>query len=467
MIRTLSIAALALSCAVPTFSQASAAPATPGEYAITNVTVIPMDRQQALPDQTVIVRAGKIAEMGPAASVRVPASATKIDGRGKFLMPGLADMHMRISQGAGAPNDLVTKQMIVLVANGITTARGMFGQPAHPAVRDKIAKGELFGPALYVGSPPLGGSSAAGPDAARISIEQWKKDGYDFMVSWYGISRSTYDRITETARAQNVPVAGKVDTVAGLRRALAAKARTVEHLDGFLEEIATANSPLREVDSQFVPGEILNYLDESKIPAVAAAVRDAGVYSTPTLALTRQWISDLTPDELRKQPDLKYVPPQALTQWTNQRNGQMAGNAPAAARKKHVDIRNKIALGLYQSGAKLLAGSDAPSPFFVHGFGIHREMQAMVDAGIPVYGVLEAATKNAAECMKGDFGVVAAGKRADLLLLEANPLESVANVQKRAGVMLRGEWFPEAELQKKLEWVAGSFPPPAAAPPRQ
>ncbi len=197
---------------------------------------------------------------------------------------------------------------------------------------------------------------------------------------------------------------------------------------------------------------------------MAAAIRDAGVYSTPTLALTRQWISDATPEELRKQPDLKYVPPQALTQWTNQRNTQIANNAPAAARKQHAEIRNKIARGLYQSGAKLLVGSDAPSPFFVHGFGIHREMQAMVDAGIPVYGVLEAATKNAAECINGDFGVVGAGKRADLLLLDANPLENIANVQKKSGVMLRGVWYPEAELQKKLEWVAGSFPPPQPRP---
>jgi len=462
MKRNFFLVAMLLLCASLTQAQPPAS-AAGGEYAITNVTVIPMDRQRILLDQTVIVRDGKIADVGPAASIAIPAGATKIDGRGKFLMPGLVDMHFRISQGQGAPNDLVTKQMILLVANGITSARGMLGNPSHLVVRGKIASGELFGPTLYAASPPLGASAASTPEGARVSVEEWSKQGYDLMSVWYGISRSTYDMITQTAKKNHVMVAGKVDTVVGLRKALAAGQRTIEHMDGTLEEIAADDSPLREVDSQFAPGEILNYLDESKIPTVAAAIRNAGVWVTPTLALVKLITSDAKPDELRTQADLKYVPPQALPAWTNQRNGQLAAAPPAALRARFADIRNKLAKGLFQNGVRLLVGSDSPSTFYVHGFAIHQEMQAMVDAGIPVYGVLEAATRNAAECMKGDFGVVAAGKRADLLLLTANPLENIANTQKRAGVMLRGQWFAEEELQKKLEQVATSFAQPAPA----
>ncbi len=421
------LAACAIALPMAAYAQA---PAT--DVAFVGVNVIPMDSERVLQDQTVIVRNGRIEQIGPSAQVSVPDSATRIDGRGKFLLPGLADMHIHVSPGQGNPNDAAFNQMTVLLANGITTARGMAGNPNNFRVRERIQSGQLLGPMLYLASPGLQGSNVPHVEAAQAMVESFKKDGYD-MLKIFNITRTNYAAAVETARRVGLPVVGHVPAGVMLQQALSSQI-TIEHLDAYLPALTRDDAPVKDVDSQFAPGEILNYLDESKLPALAAATRQSGAFNTPTLHFAALIVSDATGEQLRAhyQEELKYVPQQARTQWTNQRGNQLKDAPPADQRARFVDIRKKLTKALYTGGAKLLAGSDSPQLFNVHGFALHRELAALVDAGLSTYAALETATRNPAEYLKGDFGVVATGKRADLLLLHANPLQSIGNLQSAA-----------------------------------
>jgi imidazolonepropionase-like amidohydrolase len=453
--------------ALASFSQAVSSkwqsPAPP-PVVFTNVNVIPLDRERVLENQTVIVRNGRIAELGPADKVKVPEGAQQVAGRGKYLLPGLVDMHVHIGQGAGQPADSAGRTILLLLANGVTTARSMIGHPDHLALRDKLAKSEILGPTLYAGSPPLYGSQVNTPEVARKTVLEYKQAGFDFIKLITGFTPEVYDALTAAARAAQIPVAGHVELEVGLSRAIAAR-QQLEHLDAWLEAIVKDNAPVKRSHGQLAPGRILFELDESKIPKVAATIRDAGVWTCPTLELFKRVASDETVEELAAQPALRYVSPQAKTAWGEQRKRMMNDAPPPEERKRFIEIRNRITKELHRAGAKLLAGSDSPNFFRIVGFAIHGELKALVEAGLSPYAALEAATRNPAEYLQAaqEFGTVELGKRADLLLVEANPLTEIGNLQKRAGVMVRGGWLPESELKKLLDEVAASAqaqPPP-------
>jgi hypothetical protein len=189
------------------------------------------------------------------------------------------------------------------------------------------------------------------------------------------------------------------------------------------------------------------------------------VWSSPTLALFETVTSPEGVEPLRARPELRYAPQASVEAWTRMASAdpQMTG-VPAERKRRFAELRRQVVRGLYTAGAKLLVGSDSPQLFMVAGFAVHREMEALAAAGIPAYGVLEAATRNAAEYLgeAGTWGTVAEGRRADLLLLESNPLQDVKHTRDIAGVMVRGRWLPRSELDALLERTAvvANAPPP-------
>lgn len=425
----------------------------PQSIALVNVNVVPFDRERILEGQTVIVRDGRIAQIGPASKVKVPAGALKIDGRGKYLMPGLADMHVHLS----SQPDLASQQLQLFLANGVTTVRNMIGKPEHLELRARVAKGELPGPTIYTAGPPLLGNTVPTPEVAERVVVEQKKAGYDLLKVHEGLTPETYAAIVATAKRVGIPFAGHVTATVGLQRALDAQQTSIEHLDGYVQAMVADDSPVKPTGSQVVLGPVLQHIDESKIPALAAATRKAGVWNDPTLTLFKLIVSDVTPEDLLKWPELQYVPAKMREAFAKQKQSAMDHPAPAGERQRYIELRNKMLMALHDAGAKLLIGPDSPQFFLVPGFGTHRELQSFVEAGLTPYEALEAATRNPgeyfAEVLKvpRDFGTVEVGMRADLLLLDANPLQSVANLSKRAGVMVRGRWLPESELHKMLE----------------
>lgn len=439
-----------------------------------NVNVIPMDRERVLRGQTVVVRDGLIAEMGDAKKVRVPAGAERIDGRGKYLLPGLIDMHTHLFSDDDFPEELAGDELALMVANGVTTVRLMIGTPEHLSMRRKVEAGEVLGPTLYVASPQLAGRAYGGgvfngrvvktPDEARAAVRDFKTAGYDFIKLTTEITPEVYEAVTEAAKASGIRVVGHVDLRVGLRRALAA-GQQIEHLDSYMEAVLRDDAPSKasvsDVGVWRKPNwESLDYVDDRKVEEVAKATAKAGIYTCPTLTFFKLTFAVEPPEEeVRARPDYRFFP-QSLRESRHAALKRFWTGPPTAERRRrYQSVRDRLVKAIHESGGKIMAGSDTPELFLVYGFTLHRELRNLVAAGLSPYAALEAATRNPAEYLRAldRFGTVARGRRADLLLLEANPLEAIANTERRAGVMVRGRWLPEPELRAMLDRIAEKF----------
>lgn len=428
-------------------------PAPNKVLAFVNVNVVPMDRERILAGQTVIVSDGRITEIGPAAQIKVPEGALRVDGSGKYLMPGLAEMHGHLpppNQGEQNTNAFLT----LFVANGVTTVRTMYGFPNSLDIRKRVVNGDILGPTLYLACPALSGQSAPNPDEAEKLVRKYKQDGYDLLKIHEGLSVATYDRIVATANELKIPFGGHIPNAVGLEHAIKAKQSSVEHLDGFIEALEKDDSPIKNADGQTRSFKLINHLDEGKLPSLLALITETGAWNTPTMALWENINGEEKVEALRARPEMRFVPPQMVNGWTQQRQNILDDGPGPDVGLRVLALRNRILKAL-AAGDRVLLGSDAPQLFSVPGFSLHREMQAMVNAGLTPYQVLTAGTRNPAVYLNAskEFGTVEVGKRADLILVNENPLKDVANVAKRSGVVLRGQWMSESDLQKKLEEI--------------
>lgn len=428
-------------------------------YAITNVTVVPMDRERLIPGQTVVVSNGRIDSISPADRARLPAGATIIEGRGRYLMPGLAEMHAHVP---GDPQQVQWTEDVLFLyaANGITFARSMLGAPHHLELRARAERGEVLSPRIYSSGPSLNGNNVANPEAGRRIVAEQKAAGYDTLKIQGGLDRASYDAIVEAAKAHKITFGGHVPEGVGLARAMEAGQATVDHLDGFM--------PLLLRDQASAPPglglfgyNLTDQVDERKIPLLAQRMRQAGVWNAPTDSIIHHLaLSEPSAVEMQSRPEMRYVPRAMLEQWKRARAGFQSNRTydPGRARR-FVAVRGKLIKALHDSGAGLLLGSDAPQWFNVPGFSIHRELRYLVDAGLTPYQALATGTREVARFLgtPDDFGTVQAGRRADLILLDANPLADIGNVQRRAGVMLNGRWLPESDIQAGLARIADRY----------
>lgn len=440
--------------------------------AFVDVTVVPMDRDRIIERQTVLVRGDRIAAIGPAASVRIPAGATRIDGRGKFLMPGLAEMHAHVVGGNNPNHEALNRDILFLyVANGITSIRAMLGAPNQIPLRDQLRRGEVLGPTMYVSAPSLNGNSAPNPDTAAKLVRAHKAAGYDFLKIHPGLSRETYDAIARTAREVDITWAGHVPAAVGLRHAIASGQSGVDHLDGFLEA-STPDSIGVRLQSGAAGGvsfaQFVNSVDATRFPAIAGELKAAGVWSVPTMLVWENLYTQAeTPEEMAARAEMKYVSRQTVANYVTSKRNQVQnqrnnGITPDVA-ARYLALRRQALKALADAGAPLLMGTDSPQLFMVPGFALHRELGIMAEAGLTPFQIYQSGSRNIAryvsEVLKqdGSFGTVAVGNRADLVLLDANPLQSVANLTRRAGVMARGHWVPGAEIESRLAALAAAY----------
>ena len=438
-------------------------PTAPGVVAFVDVNVIPMDRERVLAGQTVIVRDGRIASIEPAARARIPAGAQRVDGRGKYLLPGLAEMHAHIP-GAQAPEQVIRDIFTLYVANGVTTIRGMLGAPNQLTLRAKTASGEMLGPTIFVGAPSLNGNNATDPATAARLVREHKAAGYDFLKLHPGIPRTSYDSIVAAARAVGITFAGHISAGVGLEHTLANRQSTIDHLDGYLEASVPEAVRMRVIANEATLGEMVAAVDPARFAAFASDTRKAGTWNVPTAFLWESFFSPEAPEVMAQRAEMKYAQPQWLTGWMNQKRNRIqqdqANGVSPEVSARYLSLRRTLLKTLADSGAQLLMGTDSPQMFNVPGFALHHEIELMQEAGLTPYQVLESGTRNVARYaandlkLDGRFGTVAVGNRADLILLDANPLTDVRNVARRAGVMVRGRWLPSPELDRMLAEMA-------------
>jgi imidazolonepropionase-like amidohydrolase len=439
--------------------------------AFVGVNVVPMDTERVLPDQTVIVRDGVIRKIGDSKKVKVPEGAQIIDGKGKYLIPGLTDMHVHLMSDDGFPRELVGDELKIMIANGVTTIRIMNGMPEHLEMRAKAARGETISPTMYVASPMFIGKKSdhaavvTTPDEGRAAAQKAKKDGYDYLKMVTDLKPVVYEAIVDEAKKLGIPVVGHADSRSiGLERALKA-GQQVEHLDAYMEALLKPDAPMKGSVSDIYIYNVknwdsLDYIDEARIPEIARATVKANPFSDPTLSMFKwSFGTPRTEESIRAQPDFRFYPAKTRAMWLQNNQRINSRNISPERKAKYIDLRNRIVKAIHDAGGKIMAGSDTPEFLFLYGYSLHREIKALRDAGLSNYAALEAATVNPAlffRTMK-KTGTVQKGRRADLVLLEANPLDDISNTEKRAGVMLGGRWFTQDEMNQWLEEIAPRF----------
>ena len=426
--------------------------------AFVDVTVIPVDRNRVMPHQDVIVRNGRIASISATGS-SIPGDAIRIDGRGKFLLPGLAEMHAHVLGPQAQNSEALNRDIMFLyVANGITTIRAMLGAPNQLVLRDQLERGEVLGPTMFVAAPSLNGQTAPDAQTAERLVRAHKSAGYDLLKIHPGLNLAAYDAIVRTAREVGITWGGHVSAEIGVGHILDTKQSTVDHLDGYIEAAASSSATMPEA---------WRSVNDARIQELARQTKLAGTWNVPTMFLWESFYRPGSPDEWARRDEMKYVPRQWVSNWMNQKRQRMVqdeqnGIAPADA-ALHISLRRKMLKALADQGAPLLMGTDSPQMFNVPGFALHRELRVAVEAGLTPYQVIESGSKNvglyAAQDLKkdGKFGTVAVGNRADLVLLNANPLENLANLSNRAGVMVKGRWISRDEIDRGLAALAAKF----------
>ena len=430
--------------------------------AFTNVNVISMTTEDAvLPGQTVVVVGGVITEAGPAAEVEVPRGATEIDGTGQYLMPGLAEMHAHVPPSADPPREEVEDILFLYIANGITTIRGMLGSAYQIPLADELERGEVLGPNFYVGAPSIRGASAPTPDDAERLVRAHVEAGYDLQKIHPGVSLETWDRMVEVAQAAGFTYGGHVPADVGLAHAIETGMSTVDHLDGYVQAIASDNVQAQVSVGNISLGGLASGVDEAKLDQIIGMTIEHDVYVVPTMYLWGNLYGAPDPDAMLRQPEMRYVSPQTRDGWRQRAAGGGRG-APEEV-ELYLDLRKRILKALSDAGAGILMGTDSPQLFNVPGFALHRELQVMAEAGMSNYEILKSGTVTVGEYvaghlgLDGNFGTVAPGQRADLVLLGSNPLDDLANLFDRAGVMVRGRWVTRAEIDAGLEALAAKF----------
>lgn len=411
-----------------------------GTVAFVDVTVVPMDTERVLPGQTVLVTGDRIVEVGAVASVRVPEGAQKIDGRGKFLIPGLAELHGH-NPPLGSSKQYFEDVFYLFVANGVTTVRSMQGFAGQLEWREKARQGEIVAPTLYLAGPSFSGQSVPSPQSAVDRVRAQKAEGWDLLKIHPGIKPEVYAALARTAREVGIEFSGHIPADVGLVACIEQGQRTVDHLDGYIEHLQAKDGPI----------------DPARLAEIVKFSRESGVWVVPTMPLWEVILGVPEQKRLDAYPEIRYMPRAVRESWRKSYAGRQASpNFNREQARRIAENRNTLLKALHDGGVKILFGTDAPQQYSVPGFSVHRELAAMRAVGMSNFAVLQTATKNVGDYYKevDAFGTVAAGQRADLVLLRGNPLEDLGQVARRAGVMVRGRWLAESDIQAGLAQIA-------------
>jgi imidazolonepropionase-like amidohydrolase len=389
--------------------------------------------------QTVVIESGAITLMGPTAAVTYPAEARTIDGTGKFLMPALSDVHIHLHAN---PEDEQRHILKLFVANGVTTVVNLRGTPQILELRAAVEEGRILGPRIFTVGPYVNQPFVTTPDEVEAAVVEQKKAGYDFIKLHGDLSREAYARLNAVARREGIRVIGHAPRNLGLDPMFEEKQYAVAHAEEFVYDTSNRS---RE------PAAV-----EAEIPAFARAMAENGIWLMPNLTAYKgigRQVKDL--DAMLARPEMRFMPRSAQVGWGPATNPYTHRMEPAMYPRIMAlyDVIEKIAHSFQAAGVRLLLGTDAMNTGTIPGFSAHDELADLVAAGLTPYQALRAGTANAAAFLdEADrAGTIAEGRRADLLLLDASPLDDIANSRKIAGVMVHGRWLSRADLDAMLE----------------
>lgn len=429
-----------------------------GDFAFLNVNVLPMDDagERVLERQIVMIENGRVSLIGDADQFSVAEDVTSVDAEDYFLMPGLTEMHGHLPNPRMSDED-VRNLLFLYVANGVTTVRGMQGDPSQFALRSAIERGRLLGPKLYLASVSMNGTSVTTPEEASQRAREYKVDGYDLIKTHEGMSLDVFDALAETASEVHIPFGGHVSDYVGLRHALASGQVSIDHLDNYVEALASSDDRVDEDRGLRGVGALLESVDESRIPELVRATVEAGAWVVPTMVLweTAFFNDRGSADVLSERPEVRYMPTEMVDRWREAVDTRLE-STEIEINRRIASLRRNVLTALHEGGANIAIGTDSPQIFSVPGFAMYHEMALYTEVGMTPYEVLEIGTRRPAEYFDAtdEFGTVAVGRRADLLLLSANPTDDISHIRNRVGVMVNGRWIPADEIERRLRNIA-------------
>ncbi len=445
--------------------------------AFTHVTIIDVKGSSAKLNMTVVVAGNRIEKIGKTGKTPIPKYAQTIDGSGKFLIPGLWDMHVHMFY-EGVPETYFP----LFVANGVVGVRDMNGDfPIRRInlIRDSIASGKLVGPRIYASGQLIDGPrparalgsnviSVATLDEAHRAVRSLKGQGADFIKVYNRLDEEQLAAIADECKKQKITFAGHVPLTVTASEVSDLGQKSIEHLTGVLEGATTSEQRLIELtkilmgkeqptdeDSQNVltaRKQVIKDYDDKKANLLIRKFAKNGTWQTPTIVSNRVLSLAATDRLLIEDPRLKYVAAKVRQQWA----------ADGRARRAQFDVMSgrypklmEIVGKMRRVGVNLLAGTDFGTSYAFAGFSLHDELGLLVDSGLTPLEALQTATINPAKFLGIDdrLGTIAKGKLADMVLLDANPLTDISNTKKIAGVIVNGRFFSRLALDKMLASV--------------
>ncbi len=416
--------------------------------------------------RTVIVEGERVVAVVDPRTFKRRADDQVIDAAGQYLIPGLADMHSH----AASPEDMAR-----YVAYGVTTLRIMHGFSTDLSMRDAVAAGERLGPTLIVASPMLDGDPPAYPELfpvrdaaeARARVISYQKSGFDQIKLYHNLSADAFLAAVDQAHALGMKAVGHTPVALSARQAYEADYDSCEHLSGMLQDLQREPPALtQDVSSTEWSLRMGSGADAAGAGALARIAKEHGTWLVPTLRMHR--VLQAPPDQWElwsAEPKLSQISNVVRERWTAEIE------ARAALDPKWYDKRDQawstllaIVREIHEAGAELLVGTDFGMPYLYAGEAVHEELGTFVEAGFEPHEALAAATAKPAQFLdqSGKFGTIEVGARADLVLLGADPFESLDALRKISGVSVRGHWLDRAALDQVIE--TGDLPQPAREP---
>ncbi len=404
--------------------------------AIVNVAVLPMDSDRVLRGQTVVLQDGVITQLGPATRITIPSGAGQIDGTGKYLIPGLVDVHIHLSSN---PEDEQRRLLRLFLSQGVTTVLNLRGTPQLLELREKVATGRVLGPRIYTVGPYVNEPFVTTPDEVERAVVEQQRAGYDFVKLHGDLSLEAYRRLMSVARRVGIRVIGHAPRNLGVEVMFEERQYAVAHGEEFLYDRQNRSTDASLPDVR------------ARIPEFAQGMADARIWLMPNLTAYKAIAGQIwNLDSMLARPEMRYLPRSVREGWGPATNPYTRRFPPSfypgiMARYKVIE---ELVRAFQASGVPMLVGTDAMNAGVVPGFSTHDELADLVAAGLSPYQALRAATANAAEFFgtTDRSGTIAVGKAADLVLLDANPLGDIKNSRRIAAVILHGKLLSREQL---------------------
>ncbi len=419
-----------------------------GPMALVDVTVIPMTGPSLLARQTVLIESDRIVAVGPTSTTPVPAGFTRLMvAPGSIVMPGLADMHTHI---------LDRDELLLYLANGVTTIRNLHGLGRHLAWRDSLERNLMVGPRLLSAGPILDGDPPSRSTnivlrteaEAAAAVAEQRSLGFDYIKVYDNLPAALYRAVGRAAASHGLSVIGHLPTPVGLNGLFGDRVQSeVQHLEEFLPFVADGR-------------------DLTLVDSIVRGLQREGIAVVPTVSVytsAREQAERLS--QLRARPEMAYVNPATAATWGWEPTANSRSGRPGEIERYRRTVgffEREFLPRLRAAGVSIVAGTDAPVAMVIPGFAIHDELASYVAGGLTTLEAVRTATTAAAAVVPPRYGLtlmgtVSAGAPADLLVLSASPLENLGNLKHRMGVVARGRWFSAARLQRSLDSLAAVY----------